>query len=287
MWEMIQLFAYAVVMVLLAGLVLPLAGLQLLLRRVPFHAVTLPQLATAGLSLGYAALPWYLANVGLGDLSLGEALDSHHALPNYLFAWAIGTTAVGLAALAFGNRDREAARGAGLFVLAMGITVLASMVAPIGGEEIASLMRGEILAVDRHDLEPQVIVYALAGGYLFWRRRRVAFAGSDPETYAAHGGRPGQLRLGVLIAVAAVAVVSSVLMGPLVTLAGLVFPPMAGRALARSIGGAEAWSVGLGLLSAVVGVVLSFGLDWPMGPALVVAAAGVWVLGALGSRLRG
>jgi zinc transport system permease protein len=286
MWEMIQLFAYAVVMVLLTGLVLPLAGLQLLLKRVPFHAVTLPQLATAGLALGYAALPWYIAHVGLAGLTLEQALDSHHALPNYLFGWAIATTALGLTVLAFGDRQREAARGAGLFVLAMGVTVLASMVAPIGGEEIASLMRGEILAVDRHDLEPQAIVYALAGGYLFWRRRRVAFAGSDPETFAAHGGRPGRLRVGALIAVAALAVVSSVLMGPLVTLAALVFPPLAGRALARSMGGAEAWSVGLGLASAVGGVLLSFGLDWPMGPALVVAAAGVWMLGALGSRLR-
>ena len=72
--DRLDLFKWALLAAVSAGLVLPLIGTQLLLRRTSFQAIALPQFASVGMIAGYAVLPWWIETFGLGGLTVDEAL---------------------------------------------------------------------------------------------------------------------------------------------------------------------------------------------------------------------
>ena len=77
--DRLSLFRYALAAAALAGLVCPLVGSLLYLRRTSFYGITLPQFAAAGVVFGFVLLPWWIAHVGLGGLTLDQALADSHA----------------------------------------------------------------------------------------------------------------------------------------------------------------------------------------------------------------
>ena len=136
-WDLLfELFRWAILAALLAGVVCPLVGGFLLVRRTGFYGVALPQFAACGVAFGYALLPWWLANVGLGGMSIEDALDSPHSVRNYCLAWGAAFTFGGLLALlALGRRkEMESGRLAAAFALATAATILFAGAAPTGRE---------------------------------------------------------------------------------------------------------------------------------------------------------
>jgi len=74
--------------------------------------------------------------------------------------------------------------------------------------------------------------------------------------------------------------------GPVVLFGLLVIPPLAAHAVARSMLGFYGWSAALGALAAVGGLAVSFGLDWPLGPAVCAVAAVELAPAAVARALR-
>lgn len=274
-WGLIlELFPYAIASALVAGVVCPVVGCFLLVRRTGFYGVALPQFASAGVLAGYATLPWWIANVGLGGMDLPTALQSPHALEAYLLVWAILCTLSGLFALAV-SRDTggtEPARVAASFAIASAAAILFAMAAPTGAERVESMLKGEILVVGLHEFETIAVAYGLILAVLGVYHRDLLLVSFDRET-ARVLGEPARRYELVLAAVTGVAVsVGVVVIGPVVLFGLLVIPPLAARGLARSMRSFYLWSAALGLVSSVGGVVTSFSLDWPLGPSVVVVA---------------
>lgn len=282
----LDLFGPAIVGTMIAGAICPVVGALLLLRRAAFEGVALPQAAAAGTALGFAILPWWIGAIGLGGMTIEQALDSPHALTGYLLVWAAVGTFGALVALflSAGRAETQAARVAVLFATASAATTLLSMASPVGGERIAALLRGEILTLDVHDLEVLGGVYLIVASVGLWKRRALIAVGFDPDLLRVRGIDPRRVEGLLLLLVGATIAVGALLVGPVVLFGLLTLPPLAAHGLARSLRGYFLWACLLGVGSAVGGLLVSFGLDWPLGPSVVAAAAGV--LGATrGSRL--
>ncbi len=289
-WDVIwELFHYAILAALVAGLVAPVVGCFLLVRRTGFHGVTLPQFAAAGVAFGFAILPWWIDRVGLAGLEYAEAIESPHALKNYLLAWAAVATfgGLGLLALLAGRKATETARVAAGFALASALTILFALASPTGSEYIDTLLRGEILAIDRHDYEVLAIAYGLVGLAIIRWRHDLLIVSYDPET--ARVLSRGVLRHeGLLLLLTGITVsVGVLIVGPVVLFGLLVLPPLAARGFASSMASYLTVSAVLGILSAAGGIFVSFRFDWPLGPAVVVVAGLLLIPGFVAAKLRG
>jgi ABC-type Mn2+/Zn2+ transport system permease subunit len=94
-----------------------------------------------------------------------------------------------------------------------------------------------------------------------------------------------QYLLPVLVGVTTVASLKAV--GIILILALLVTPPATAMLLARRLPGIIALSVAGGVLATILGLYLSFHVDLPSGPSIVVVATGLFLLALLFSPSKG
>lgn len=282
-----DLFLFSILSCALAGLVCPLVGCFLLVRRTGFYGITLPQFATAGVACGFAVLPWWIARVGLGGMDLETALDSPHALMNYHLGWAAFFTFLGLLALGTPKRGAatETARMAASFSIASALAILFGQFSPTGMEYVEVLLRGEALIVDVHKFETIAGVYGAVLVLFLLFHRDLLIASYDPETATVLGKRVRRWDALLLAMTGAVVAVGVWVVGPIVLFGLLVIPPLAARSLARSMTGFYGVAAALGVVAAYAGAEFSFFLDWPLGPSVVAVAAAelvpCWAIGRL------
>jgi ABC-type Mn2+/Zn2+ transport system permease subunit len=276
--ELLELFGFAVLAALLSGAVCPIVGCFLLGRRSGFHGIALPQFAAAGIAFGFFALP-VVARVFPGiDEEL--VLSGSHAALNYHLAWAAVFTFGGLALLVLVSRRRDLETGwiAAAFAGASAVAILFAHASPAGEFFVHELLRGEILAIGLHEFDTLAVVLVGSLVLIAVFARRLLLVSYDPDTARILGisvVRHELLLHGIVGAVVATGVMT---VGPVVLFGLLVLPPLAAHAHARSVLSWWLASSGAGLASAVFGVALSFGLDWPLGPSVVLAASGVLVV---------
>ena len=187
------------------------------------------------------------------------------------FMGRMGPMAAGLAAalacaLAFHVLERktrthqEALIGCA-FVLAASLGLLLVASDPHGGENIKDILAGQILWTGWGDVLLVIPVYgvALAAWSLFPARRAQLFYPLFALTIPVSVG----------------------LIGVYLVFASLVFPALATATMAR---GRYAAGVALSLAGYAGGLAVSYALDWPAGPAIVLALAVVAGLAAVMSR---
>ncbi len=274
--DRLDLFRYAIAAALVAGIVCPLVGCSLLVRRTSFYGITLPQFATAGVVFGFVLLPWWIETLGLGGLTLDAALSDSHAAMNFHLAWASVFTFGGLAALVWLGRrgvGSEIGRVAASFAIANSATVLFGRLAPAGKSFVDELLSGEILGVGVHQLEVLALFYGAVLALLALFRNDFLLVSFDRDLAQVLGKRVTSLEL-LLITITGVTVsVGTMIFGPTLLFGLLVIPPLAARQWARSMRGFHVLAIGLGVVAVAGGVVASFELDLPLGAAIVGVSA--------------
>ncbi len=279
--DYLDLFGMSFLAALLAGVVYPLVGSFLFLRRTGFYGVALPQFAATGVAAGFAAAPWAGPLFGVWDLHA----DAHGAL-NYHLAWAALFTLGCLGLLTWLGRrgGSEVANVAALFALSGAGTILFASASPVGEIFVRDqLLRGQILAVGPHELETIGAVLAVTMLCIAVCHRDLVLVAYDRETARVLGKRVGAWDLclhgltGLSIAAGTMTV------GPVVLFGLLVLPPLVARSFARSMASMLVGASLLGLAASALGIWISYLWDWHLGPAVVVAAALplplTWLLG--------
>jgi ABC-type Mn2+/Zn2+ transport system permease subunit len=273
--ERLDLFRHAIAAALVAGLACPLVGAFLWLRRTSFYGITLPQFAAAGVVFGFALLPWWIDVIGLGELTLDQALSEVHAVMNYLLLWAATFSLGGLLALvALGRRGRgsEIGRVAAAFAIANAATYLFGRLSPVGQSHVEELLHGEVLGVGLHELETIALVLGLVLGLLWLFRRELVLVSFDREFAQVLGKRTLALELLLHVLCAATVATGTMILGPTMLFGLLVLPPMAARAFTRSMQAYLGLSALLGVLAVCGGIMLSFEADMPFGASVVAVA---------------
>jgi len=115
--------------------------------------------------------------------------------------------------------------------------------------------------------------------------RRVLFAVVTDEEWSRVAGLPVGLVNAILAVIVAVSVVAAMrIVGILLIAAMMVLPVASGQVLARSFGGTLRWSVSIGVVSVVAGLVVARVWGLSPGGTIVLIAAGVFAVIAIVKR---
>ncbi|WP_202901514.1 iron chelate uptake ABC transporter family permease subunit [Thalassospira australica] len=198
----------------------------------------------------------------------------------------IGMIATCLAAaliLAFGQRQSRIGNDTVLGMLAHSTLALGMVaLAFVQGVavDIMAYLFGDILAVTMGD------IWLLAGGGTFaiavlvWMWRPLLALTVSPEIAAAENIPVERLRLIFMLLMALVIGMAIKIVGVLLITALLIVPAASARFFART---PEQMAIGAGLFGAasvLAGIALSWHVDTPAGPSIVISAAGLFVLTA-------
>ncbi|HCK17700.1 hypothetical protein AUQ43_19445 [Thalassospira sp. MCCC 1A01148] len=162
--------------------------------------------------------------------------------------------------------------------LALGMVALA-FVQGVAVDLMAYLF-GDILAINTGD----ILLLAVGGAFAFcvlaWMWRPLLALTVSPEIAAAEGIPVERLRLVFMLLMALVIGMAIKIVGVLLITALLIVPAASARFFART---PEQMAIGAGLFGAasvLAGIALSWHVDTPAGPSIVISAAAIFILSA-------
>ena len=281
--EFLELFGPPLLATLFVSISAPIVGVFLRARGMTFHGIVLPELATLGIAVGYAAHPVIEEFHGHSE---GESI--HEFGRAGMMIWATVFVALGSILLRGGSTDRadagaNVARGAALFAIAGALTILAKQVSPHGGLHVDAILSGETLAVMGPDVVIVASVALLTVLMTLQRWQRLALTGHDPEFATVAGVSPAGEAMALGTITCLVVMTGTLSIGALPLFGLLVLPAWALHGHVPSMASALVLAPLLGVIGAGVGVWGGFRLDIPLGAAVV---AGVALL-ALPVAIRG
>jgi ABC-type Mn2+/Zn2+ transport system permease subunit len=257
----VEVFAYpfmqrALIAGLLVGGLTSLLGVLVVLRRSAFFGDAIAHASLAGVALG-VVLGWppLLPAAGVG---VGLAMSLHVAERRTRLAL---DTVLGFILP---------------FFMALGVILLS--LKPGYQPELVSFLFGSILMVSHQSLIVITLIAVVVLGCFLRFRHHVVFAAFDEEA-AQLAGVPVMLMLGgyhVLLALVIIASIRTV--GVVLVNALLIIPAATAKLLARSLTHMFILTPLLGMASVISGLVVSFYLDLPSGPAIVVLAGLVFLV---------
>ncbi|MBI3968284.1 MAG: metal ABC transporter permease [Chloroflexi bacterium] len=254
-------FQRAIVAAVLVGLVCPVLGLHLVLRRLSLIGDGLGHLSFAGVSLG-----WLL---GVYPLFSAAALALVGAL--------------GLEWLRTRQRDSGDLALALVFYSGIALGIVVTSLARASNANLVSYLFGSVLTVTPQDLATMgaLAVTVLATVYAL---QKELFALTYDEDLARVAGLPVDRLNSVLAALTALTIVASLrIVGILLVAALLVVPVAASLLIARSFRSAIWLSAAFGVGSALAGLIAAALLDVAPGGSIVLIAV-LGYLCALGYR---
>lgn len=253
---------------LMAGIflaaMLALLGVFVILRRMAFFSDGIAHASLAGVAVGLI--------FSLNPLLTAVLLSAVFALIIYILEdkyQLASDTAIGI-----------------LFTSGMALGVLLISLQPGYQPELISFLFGNILAIVSSELwiilGVGLAVFALAAGYL----KQIALWSLNPEMAYLSGVRVKLLQplLYVLLAVATVLGIK--VLGVVLVSALLIIPVATAKLFSSSFRRLVIWSVIVSEISVLGGLFVSYSLNWPTGPAIVLTSALLFIVAGIFSSLR-
>jgi zinc/manganese transport system permease protein len=237
----------------------PPLGVFLVLRRMSLMSDVMQHGVLPGIALGAAFAGLSVWAMGLGGVAAG-------LLVALLAGW-----------LARGQGAREDSQLAGVYLIALALGV--ALISAQRGIDLTHVLFGSVLAVDNAALFAMagVVTIVLPVLALIWRP--LILESLDPGFLAAAGGKGGLWHLTFLALVVLCVVAGFVALGTLMSVGLMMLPAIGARHWSASLQGQVRTSVVLALLASVLGLLLSYHTDIPAGPAIVLTAGALWMLG--------
>lgn len=243
----------------------------------------------AGLALALLGAPLGCLVVWRRIAFFGETL-AHAALPGIAIALLTGVpplvgaalaAAITATLLAMLSREGDTGHDSVLATLAhIGLAAGLIILALNGSIRLdpMALLFGDILALSSAHVAGTVAACVIGGVFLGWYWRPLVFLTLHRDLARVSGLSARAFDILFLAGLAAYVVLAMKLVGVLLVTSLLVIPAAAAQSFARTPEGAAAQSAVLAGLAVIGGLGLSFGYDWPSGPA-IVAVGGVLFLG--------
>jgi ABC-type Mn2+/Zn2+ transport system permease subunit len=263
----------------LIGFACPLVGVFLVLRRLVFMGVDLPQISSTGSAIALSVPMW-----------LGLLQPEHAAHSEHLYAFA-GSTLFSLGAIlvmAFlerrGGGSPEGRLGTA-YVVAAALSIIILSKNRYGEVGWLDLMKGEVITIDNFDLALTGITLAVVLTVLGLFHKEILFVSFD-RTMALTLGKNvvlWDILLYLLIGLTVSMAVLSV--GPLIAFGFLLIPPLTARLFARNMRQFTIVASLLGGASSFVGFWCAYEYNLPVGPADVVLLGLVYLVGFAGKKI--
>lgn len=254
----------------LVGFACPLVGVFLVLRRLVFMGVALPQISSTGVALALA-VPFWLG-IKLGANEHGQHLI---ALAGSMF---FSLTAVLLLAV-FDRRGRGLPEGrlGAAYVVASASSILIFSQNRFAEVGWLDLLKGEVIAVDNADLIITAITLAVVLGALLLFHKEFLIVSFDRAMAATLGKNVLFWDVIIYLLIGVTVSVSVLSVGPLVAFGFLLIPALTAHLFARNMRQFFTTASLLGGGSAFFGFWLAYQRDWPVGPTDVVLLGAIYV----------
>jgi zinc/manganese transport system permease protein len=235
----------------------PPLGVFLVIRRMSLMSDVLQHGILPGLAIGAALAGLSLWAMGIGGLIAGLAV----------------ALLAGFLARRTGAREDSQLAGVYLLALAIGVALVSTQ----RNIDLTHLLFGSVLAVDNTALFGMAGVATIVLPLLALIWRPLVLDSVDPGFMASTGLRAGSWHLAFLALVVLCVVAGFVALGTLMSVGLMMLPAIAARHWSASLSGQVRASVLLAIGASVLGLLLSFHLDIPAGPAIVITAGGIWI----------
>jgi zinc/manganese transport system permease protein len=237
-------------------------GTLLLLRRMGLVADVLSHAVMPGAAIGFALAGSALAVLSIGGLLTGIAV---------VFLMIVGTR--------FGAQ-REDASLAAFYFGSIGVGVL---IVSLRGTnlDLMHVLLGTVLAIDVPALVLIVAIASVVITSLALLFRPFAIQSFDPAFLRTMGGSDSIYRAIFLVLVVLDLVAGFQALGTLLAGVPLLLPAAAARCWAQRIAPLVGLSIGFGIAAGYAGLLVSYHLNVPSGPAIACAAALIYVVSAL------
>lgn len=258
----------ALVGCLVLSVAAPPLGVFLMLRRMSLTADVLAHGILPGVAAGFILAGLSVTAMSLGGLVAGLAV----------------TLGAGALSRATGGREDSALAALYLVALALGVTMVS---ASAGSVELTHLLFGSVLGVD----DPALLMIAgvatltLLALSLAWRP--LVLECFDPSFAAAEGARGGAWHMLFMALVVLNVLAAFQAMGTMMAVGLMMLPAVASRHWARGVGGMAYAASLVAILSSVTGILVSYHLDVPTGPAVVLSAGAAWIVSVLAGPVDG
>jgi len=260
------------------GLTCPLVGLCLVVRRLVFMGVALPQISSCGVAFAFALQGW------------GLLPHAHQRAGEQVLAL-LGSTVFTLGAILLFSLQARRRRGSleasvgAAYVLAGAWSILLLVKNPIGEHGLLDLLKGEIIAVSSFELAVTAGVFAAVAATLAVFQKEFLLVSFDPEMAVSLKKNVLGWDTFLLLLVGLTISMAVLSVGPLVTFGFLLLPPLTARLLARNMRQFALLAAGLGGVTALAGFCLACRLDLPVGATDVALLGGVYGVGFVVNRI--
>ena len=248
----------------------PPLGVFLVLRRMSLMSDVLQHGVLPGIAVGAVFAGLSIWAMGIGGVVAGLAVA-------VLAGWLARRT---------GGREDSQLAGMYLLALAAGVTLISAQ----HSIDLTHVLFGNVLAVDDAALIGMAGVATVTLPVLALIWRPLVLESLDPGFMAATAGKGGLWHLLFLMLVVLCVVSGFVALGTLMSVGLMMLPAIAARHWSGSLAGQVRVAVLLACLSSVAGLMLSYDVDIPAGPSIVLTAGGLWIIsllmGPLGSLWR-
>jgi ABC-type Mn2+/Zn2+ transport system permease subunit len=264
---------------LLVGFACPLVGVYLVLRRLIFLGVALPQVSSTGIALALSMHVWF----GHGTESHGEeqrtlALVGSIGLTLAVILW--------LSLLEKRGRGLVEGRLGTAYVVATAASILLLVKCPVAEHGWLNLLKGEIIATSNADLAIASLTLSLVLAALWRFNKEFLLVSFDRELAVTLKRHVVAWDLGLFLLIGLTVAVAVLSVGPLIAFGFLVIPPLVARRLAGNMRQLAVASSLIGGFSALLGFGLAYRYDLPVGPTDVAVLGLIYLLTAAGRELH-
>ena len=262
---------------LLIGLVCPLVGTYLVLRRLIFMGVALPQISSCGIAFAFALHAWHLVPhlEGSSENVLALGGSTVFTLGALFVLTLLQRRSGGLAEARIGTA----------YVLAGAGSILLLVKNPYGEHGLLDRLRGEIIAVSNTDLIMTAVAFGIVAILLVLFRKEFLLVSFDPEMALTLRKNVFAWDTLLFLLIGLTISMSVLSVGPLVTFGFLLIPPLIARAVARNMRQFAIIGCVVGVLSALTGFCLAIQWDVPAGPTDVALLGVIYLTVMAGKKL--
>ena len=248
----------------LVGLVCPLVGVFLVMRRLVFMGVALPQISSTGVAIALSLPLWF-------GFNLSE--HSSHSAHMLAFIGSITFSLTAILILAFlerRGRGQPEGRLGTAYVVAAAMSILLLSKNPYGEIGWLDMMKGEVIAISNFDLgltaATLTLVIAVMG--LFHRELLLVSFDREMAIILRKNVIFWDVLLYLLIGMTVSMAVLSV--GPLIAFGFLLIPALSAHMIARNMRQFMVLASLIGGVTAFLGFCIAYKFDLPVGPTDVV-----------------
>ena len=258
---------------IIIGVIAPLLGLFIVVRRLALIADALSHVALAGIA---------------GSLFLSQQV---------LFFAALNPVYLGIGAAVGGSLLIEKLRGMYKHYEELAIPVILSAGIGIGaifislskgfGSDLIGYLFGSVSAVSRQDLVLVIVIAVIVVGYIRFLHKELFVLSFDPEYSKVSGINSRYIQMMFMIITALVIGASMRVVGILLVSSLMTVPVAAAMQLAKSFKGAMIYSIIFGETAVIIGLISAFYLDIAPGGTIVVTSIIILLAVLVWKKIRG